>query len=196
MKSYNDLLPLLGGNDKNVRAVFRSGSRLYGCHEEWSDEDFVALLVAGKRDLIRRPRVNIIVQTAEQFQQGLREHSILALECFFTPPEARLKDGPIGEFKLNPAVLLDKATETSQTDFNKAVARWSDQPEASKKKLYHSIRILMFATQIAQRGRIDDYGAANGVWTAIRDNWSQDWADYTEFVELRERLLESLRTVK
>src|SRR4051812_2288537 len=82
-KNYADLLPLLGGKDKNVLAVFRSGSRLYGCHDEWSDEDFVAVLAEGKRDLVRRHDLNIIVQTKDQFQQALREHSMLALECLF-----------------------------------------------------------------------------------------------------------------
>ncbi len=179
--------------DKNVLAIFRSGSRVYGCHSPSSDEDFLAVIAKGNRDLIRRPGVNVVVQTADQFQQALREHSMLALECFFAPPETRLKDAAKFEFKLDRRVLAAKVTETSDSDFKKAGKRWADDLPGSKKKLYHSIRVLTFALQVAAEGRITDFGAANMVWAAIHDNESDAWEDYASHVQTWHSLRDALQ---
>lgn len=181
------LLSMLKG--RTVLAVVRSGSRLYGCAGPFSDEDFVAIVADGPRDLVRRPGVNVIVQTLDQFKTAIREHSILAFETLFCPPEHRLLDSKelVFAIRLDRGTLVAKAVETSNSDFAKAEKRWGDL--TALKKLYHSIRVLMFARQILREGRISNYSEANSVWAAIQDHGSDDWEDFAEFVEQRNALL-------
>lgn len=186
--TYDDLLPLLGGRDRNVVAVFRSGSRLYGCHDENSDEDFVAIIDGTKtNDLVFRPRINVIIQSQQHFKKALEEHSMLALECLFSPASHRLKPGPVFPFTLDRRALAAKALATSASDYRKAERRWPEEVLASKRKLYHSVRVLMFADQIGRQGRITDYGIANHIWFAIRDNPSENWSDYAAYSALRQQ---------
>jgi len=178
LSDYGDILGILKAKDAEVHSLFRVGSRVYGCATEASDEDFLVVLFKGKQDLVFRPGINITVHTVESFQAALDRHSIFALECLFSPPETRLKSGRPFPFKLDRKKLIERATETSASDRRKAEKLFTAEWEPSKKKLYHSIRVLMFARQILDKGRIYDFGEANTVWTAIRDNESLDWADY------------------
>ena len=45
------------------------------------------------------------------------------------------------------------------------------------KSLFHSLRILNFGIQVASKGKIYDYSAANPIWFEIRDAQRYTW-DY------------------
>jgi hypothetical protein len=187
--SYPDLLGILKCTDADVHSLFRCGSRVYGCATEASDEDFLVVLTkpGAKQDLLFRPGINITIHTAQSFQEAMSRHSIFALECFFSPPGTRLKDGPAFPFRLNIGRLMVQAVDTSESDWNKAVKLWEDELDASQKKLYHSIRVLMFARQLIQHGRILDFGEANPVWAQVKES-----IEWEPFEPLRTNLLETL----
>jgi hypothetical protein len=190
------LLKILGRSAAEAHAVFRCGSRVYGTATAASDEDFVAVLARrdAKQDLVFRDRINVVVHGLDSFREAIAGQSVFALECLFLPAEHRLVDPkPPFSFKLDRAKLAASATSRSTSDFKKAAKQFEEEPLASKKKLFHALRVPMFALQIARSGRITDYGQANHHWTAIRDDESTDWEDYQRsYGPVRGDLLEEL----
>jgi hypothetical protein len=193
------LLRLLGRPASEVHALFRCGSRVYGTATATSDEDFVAVLVRrdARRDLLFGDNVNVVIHGLDSFRDALAEQSVFALECLFLAPEHRLLDPkPAMAFKLDRAKLAASAAARSTSDFKKAAKHFDEEPAASKKKLFHSLRVPMFALQILRSARIGDYGQANHHWTAIRDHESSDWDDHERlFGPVRADLLSELAAV-
>ncbi|AUX46676.1 hypothetical protein SOCE26_081830 [Sorangium cellulosum] len=194
--SLSTVLRVLGHTDGEVHSVFRAGSRVYGTATAASDEDFVAILARrdAKQDLAFSPGVNVVVHGLDTFRSALAEHSVFALECLFLPPEHRLKETrPAFPFKLDRKKLAASAASRSASDFKKAGARFDEEPAASKKKLFHALRVPLFAVQIAEAGAIHDYGAANPYLREIVASDSLDWEEYRRvYGPLRERLCERL----
>ncbi len=193
------VLRVLGRPDAEVAAVFRTGSRVYGTASAASDEDFVAVLARrdARQDLAFGAGVNVVVHGLDTFrEEAIADHSVFALECLFLPAEHRLKapSAPF-TFKLDRKKLAASARERSASDFAKAGKRFAEEPAASKKKVFHALRVPMFALQIAHRGSITDYGEANGLWREIAARNDEAFAPYlTAYGPLRERLCAELDT--
>lgn len=194
--SLSTVLRVLGRKDGEVHSVFRAGSRVYGTASATSDEDFVAVLARrdARQDLAFAPGVNVVVHGLDTFRDAIAEHSVFALECLFLPPEHRLKEGrPPFPFKLDRKKLAASAASRSASDFKKAGARFDDEPEASKKKLFHALRVPLFAVQIAETGVLHDYGAANPYWRDILADERLDWEEYRKaYGPIREGLCDRL----
>jgi hypothetical protein len=190
------LLRLLGRPASEVHALFRCGSRVYGTATATSDEDFVAILARrdARQDLVFGDDVNIVVHGLDSFRDAVAEQSVFALECLFLAPEHRLVDPrPAFPFTLDRAKLAASAGARSSSDFKKAAKQFEDEPLASKKKLFHALRVPMFALQIMRSARITDYGQANHHWAAIRDHESTDWDELARlFGPTRDDLLSEL----
>ena len=190
------LLKILGRSPAEAHAVFRCGSRVYGTATAASDEDFVAVLARrdAKQDLVFRDGINVVVHGLDSFREAIAGQSVFALECLFLSPQHRLVDPkPPFSFKLDRARLAASATARSTSDFKKAAKQFEEETLASKKKLFHALRVPMFALQIARSGRITDYGQANHHWTAIRGDESADWEDYQRsYGPVRDDLLAEL----
>ncbi len=185
--------------DKDVRAVYRTGSQVYGTATPTSDEDFVVVLdsLKAKQDLLFRTNINVVVHTAKSFQEALDKHNIFALECFFLPPEHRLKTPKVPfKFKCNRKKLVDAAISVSNTDYEKAKKIFETKPLIAKKKLFHSLRIPIFAYEILQNGHLVNYGAANYLWNEINDPTSRDltWNVFNAaYGDLRQQLCQDLQ---
>ena len=190
------LLRILGRKDAEVHAIFRCGSRVYGTAHASSDEDFVAVLARrdARQDLVFRDRVNVITHGLDSFREAIAGQSVFALECLFLPTEHRIKDpDPAFTYKLDRSKLAASAMSRSSSDFAKGKKRFVEEPLSSKKKLFHALRVPMFALQIARSGRITDYGQANHHWTAIRDDASVEWVDYERrYGPVRDELVKEL----
>jgi predicted nucleotidyltransferase len=197
--SYQRMLQVLKRPDSAVFAAFRVGSRVYGTASEGSDEDFVAVLGdrKAKQDLAFASGVNVVIHGLATFEQALADHSLFALECLFAPAEHRLKEAkPAFAFKLNKRKLLDSAQGRSDADFAKAKKRFVDERGPSTKKLFHSLRVLMFARQVASKGRIVDFTEAAPLWTEMRNQTETEagWDDFERnYGPRRDALLEELR---
>jgi hypothetical protein len=193
------VLRVLGKGDGEVAAVFRMGSRVYGTASPTSDEDFVAVLARrdARQDLAFAEGVNVVIHGLDTFQDALADHSVFALECFFLPPEHRLKDPrPPFTFRLDRDKLATSASGRSASDFAKAGKRFAEEPGPSKKKLFHALRVPLFALQVARTGRLHDYAEATGLWREIASRPETEWGPYlAEYGPRREQLCAELATL-
>jgi hypothetical protein len=191
-----EVLRVLGKGDGEIAAIFRTGSRVYGTASPTSDEDFVAVLARkdARQDLAWGDGVNVVVHGLDTFRDAIADHSVFVLECLFLPPEHRLKDPrPPFAFKLDREKLAASAGGRSAADFAKAGKRFAEEPGPSKKKLFHALRVPMFALQIARTGRLQDYGEANGLWFEIAARVETEWEPYlAEYGPRREQLCADL----
>lgn len=195
---YAAILKHLKRADAEVHSVFRCGSRVYGTAGPASDEDFVVVLADrdAKKDLLFRGGANFVIHGVETFKAAIAEQSVFALECLFLPPEHKLKEKTKGAFayKVDRKRLAESAIARSDADFTKAARTLEDEPAAAKKKLFHALRVPMFALQIAERGRIVDYGEANHHYRAIMARDDDSWEAYeAAFGPARLAVCEALR---
>ncbi len=195
-ESYTRLLQVLKVTDSAVYAAYRVGSRVYGTAGPLSDEDFVAVLSRPdqRQDLAFAKGINVVVHGVATFQKALEDQSVFALECLFAAPAHVLK-APRPPFRhtLDRKKLAISATERSNSDWQKAKKRFVEEPEASKKKLFHALRVPIFALQIAKTGKLGDYAAANAHWTRIQEGPTDDFAFYEQtFGPIREASLVEL----
>lgn len=154
---------------------------MYGTAGPDSDHDYLVVLAdpGQKQDLLFGDNVNVVVHGAKSFQAALDEPSVFAFEGAFAPPEHRLKEPvPPFSFKLDRKRLAESAAARSLSDYQKAQKRFSDELTPSKKKLFHSIRVPLFALQLARTGRIGDFAEAAEHYVEIFTHPSEDFADY------------------
>lgn len=140
-----------------LHAVFRVGSRVYGTTHPGSDEDFLVVLARrdARQDLLFFPGLNVILHGVDSFQRALEESSVMALEAHFAPaPHRLLEPRPPFSFRLDRKRAMASARERARSDFAKARKTFEDEPEAARKKVFHALRVAMFARQIAQHGKI------------------------------------------
>lgn len=187
---YVDLLRLLKRSDAEVLGACRCGSRVYGTAGPRSDEDFFVVLHEEKArpDLLFRGGANFVVHGLGSFREALADQSVFALECLFAPAEHRLKVGAMPAYTVDRARLAASAGARSASDFAKAERTFAEEPLAAKKKLFHSLRVPMFARQVASRGRIVDFTEARPLWVEIEAAAAEElsWGAYGA---LRERLV-------
>jgi len=197
---YESVRRLLRVPDSAIHSLYRCGSRVYGTSNARSDEDFVAVLAGpnAKVDLVLGDRRDIIVHTEASFREALARHSVLALECFFVAAEHRLKETRPGfAFVLDRHRLAAAALGRSKSDFDKAARRFADEPSASKKKLFHALRVASFALQIARHERIVDFAETNSLWRQIEGQRDAEWEPYQRvFGPVYDRLTQALTLLK
>lgn len=190
MTDYPTLLRLLGRQDRDVHSAFRTGSRTYGTAHEGSDEDFLVVLHAEVRpDLLFRPNVNVVIQSQAQYQRALHQQSVFALEAWFSK-------GPLkrGDATWTPDTqrLALSATEKSASDINKAATLFERDRRGAKKRLFHALRVPMFARQIARTGSLHDYTEAMPLWDELLAHHGV-WDDLRPYLDLRDRLCSQIR---
>lgn len=176
------LLSVLRVPAEAVFSAYRVGSRVYGTARPDADEDFVAVLAkpGQKQDLAFGPLVNVVIHGLETFQQALNDQSVFALECYFAPKAHVLKAPKRAfQYKLDKKKLALSALHRSQADWDKGMKRFMDEPGASKKKLFHALRVAVFAREVLRTGKISDFQAANGYWREI-DSGPDDAPDFYE----------------
>jgi hypothetical protein len=145
---------------------------------------------------IRRGLFNIHVYTPDKFKADLEWHRINNLECIWAPDWAKLKETIKYDLKLNLVKLRHATSHVSSNSWVKCKKKLEqDDYYIGVKSLFHSLRIPMFATQIAISGRITDFSCANFIWNKIRSKrWTWEELD-EEFRELRNEILTDFRKV-
>lgn len=166
-----------GLRDQDI-LVFPYGSRVYGTHSEASDHDFIVVVPANRRAStgteFRHDKVNVHIYNRMHFQDQLQNHKIHALEAYFL--------GPCDfSFNLDLGILRESLAAKASHSFVKAKKKMLVEKDfyLGWKSLFHSLRILMFGTQIALKGKIVDYSAANAHWFEILTAGQYNW-DYFE----------------
>jgi hypothetical protein len=193
------ILQTIQCSDREVRFAVRCGSRVYGTHGAHSDEDFFVVLAdrKAKQDLAWGDRINVIVHGADAFERAILEQSVFALECLFAPPDHRLKESsPPFVMKADKRRLFGSAKSRSDSDYAKARKGYEDEPHTSLKKVFHSLRVLSFAKQVAEHDRISDYSAANHWWPELSNKHVLSWDEVEDrFGSIRNRLVAELETL-
>jgi hypothetical protein len=193
---YLGLLAIVKQPDAAVRAAFRVGSRVYGTAGPFSDHDYVVVLGSPtqRQDLLFAEGVNVTLHGGKSFEAALDDGSVFAFEALFAPPPHRLKEpAPPFSFTLDRKKLCASAASRSTSDYEKARKRFADEVDASKKKLFHSLRVPLFALELARTGKIEAFSAAGEWFEDIMSNPSEDFAAYeAEYGLIRRRMCDEL----
>lgn len=144
---------------KDVMNIYPYGSQVYGTATEQSDHDYVivykrSILPSGAfKDNAISSEDRMIQGTCYSkggFLDAINNYQISALECIFLPDELVVKS--MVKFKLNKFSEKDFIKNIIRTSsasaYNGMQANKDKNEEASKKQMYHAIRILKFGRQI------------------------------------------------
>lgn len=162
--------------EHEIIKVYRYGSRVYRCHQDNSDYDFI-VVVRADEDLYygvgTTANVNFTVYSESMFIKKIKEHHISIMECIFQSED----DPYVKYFELNKSQLrraIRSVSSNSYVKCKKKLAQGDDY--IGKKSLFHSLRILNFGIQIALYGKIVDYASAN-VFHKMIFEMSNDWVE-------------------
>ena len=179
MPNIDDVIKASKLHPSRIFNVYLFGSLVYGTYDK-SVSDYDVIIVANnsvESTEIRSGLFNIHVYTPDKFKKDLNWHRINNLECIFAPDWAILKESIDykSKFKLDIPKLrhaISHISSNSWVKFKKKLMQ--DEYRIGIKSLFHSIRIPMFAIQIAKEGYISDFGCANYIWDNIKyrqDSW-------------------------
>lgn len=185
-----------------IYAFYYRGSILYGTSDENSDTDLLIITYDGV-DII--PDENYvddgcvkadkrIYQTSTEgydyeivkysdFLSLIKEQSPLALEAIFDTQDSfysKLRRF----YKLDKWKLRESFGSIASNSFVKAkkkmTVKESYDIRCALKSLFHSIRLLMFACQIAEKGEITDFKCAVPLWEEINEDYKKGfvWEDF------------------
>lgn len=161
MYTLDDVLKRVG-TGQPVKMVVRVGSHVYGTNGPDSDEDFVVVgVLATGRDLVLGKGINVTVFSEAAFKEALENQNIYALEALMAPAEHRLMPGAPYSWAKHTHRLVAEVSERSSSDFEKAIKTWNQDPMKARKRLWHSLRVPMFAQQLDKHSRITDFTVAN-----------------------------------
>ena len=200
MLLISDIINHSGLHPKRVHNIYIFGSRVYKTNTDNSDWDIIIVannsVEATELCGLKKGIYNIHVYTPNKFQEDLDWHRINNLECIFAPEWAKLKEDRKWELKFDIAKLRHATCHISSNSWVKAKKKLEqDDYYIGVKSLFHSLRIPMFATQIATSGRITDFSCANFIWNKIRSKrWTWEELD-DEFRELRNQVQTDFRKV-
>lgn len=160
--------------------LFPYGSRVYGTHSVNSDYDYIAVVPPNRKadtgEEYRNGNLNIHMYNRLHWQDQLDQHKIHALEAYFLPDGVCFKNF---KFKLDLVKLRNELSQKASHSFVKAKKKIEVEKDfyIGWKSLFHSLRILNFGIQIASKGKIEDYSAANHYWKEILEAQQYNW-DY------------------
>jgi hypothetical protein len=90
------------------------------------------------------------------------------LECIFAPEWAILKEDKKFDFEISLPKLRHTNSLASSNSWVKCKKKLQEgEYHTAIKSFYHSIRIPMFASQIARYGKITDFSIANFIWNRL-----------------------------
>lgn len=171
---------MVGVHPSKFRNLYMYGSRVYGNHRDNSDYDFAVLACTmdAHMELVEGD-YNVHVKTPDLFKDELNAHTMNALECVFAPDFAR---GPevesFSDFKIDPLKLKKKALTESYHAWNGGKRKLqAGEMQRGLKSIWHSLRILTFAIQILENGKIVDFSQANPLWGKIESYDDLEWKD-------------------
>lgn len=176
--------------------IYRYGSRVYGTHGNKSDEDFIVVLTEGESQWILADGVDLHIYGLAKFEEKLAEHHVPFLECYFLPDE--LKSETVrSKFTINLTLLRNACSALASNSWVKAKKKIIQGDNyLGLKSLFHSLRILDFAIQMAQDKQIGNYASMNSVWNEIKELESPEYATLKErYQELYNKKASQLRSL-
>lgn len=153
------------------------GSRLYGCERPSSDHDFQLIvpdrLVEDTRISLSRNwnsrHGDVHLHSQAEYSQAFEDYKPWAVEVRFAPMlYYTVGSGAIfpAHQKLDKKKLRDEFARTASNSFvkckKKLITHDDFNPVVAKKSMFHSLRLLDYAWQIAKTGTIKDWASCNG----------------------------------
>lgn len=184
------------------KIFFKRGSHLFETNDEQSDID-VGCIVDDNYDLsnythttetgfenrlycesYEKDGVGVDVQYVREsdFIDMIKEHRIFALEALFQEPCA----GYLKHFELDKWKLRQEFSGVSSNSWVKAKKKMTVEKDldmrCGAKSLFHSIRIPMFAVQIAKHGKITQYNCGVMLHKEIMEDLKNGfgWEDFNK----------------
>ena len=195
--TLDTIIKASGIHPSRVFNVYIFGSQVYGTANSKSDWDVIMVANNSVESTeIRNGFFNIHVYTPAKFQKDLDWHRINNLECIYAPDWAKLKEDKKFTFRFDVKKLRHATSHISSNSWVKANKKIQfNEYHIGVKSLFHSIRILMFATQIVKDGKITDFGCANWIWDEIKSKyWTWEELD-SKFREVRNETLTRFRHI-
>ena len=200
--AVEDIINASGLHPLKTRNIYIYGSQVYGTAREGSDWDIIlvgANLLAHEelKKKFGDELLNIHIITPDKFSEGLKNHDIMNLECIFAPSWAKLQEKiSVEDFVVNPKKLIKNNLAQSFDSWRGAKRRINDGDiYRGLKGVFHSLKMLMFAIQILEHGKIVDYSAANYLYSEIHGCDEYDW-DYfrDKYLPLKVELEKKLKS--
>jgi predicted nucleotidyltransferase len=186
-----------GKHPARVHNVYLFGSQVYGNANSESDWDVIMIANNSVESTeIRRGLFNIHIYTPDKFKADLEWHRINNLECIFAPDWAKIKeDIKFDDFRIDKNKLRHSLSRASSNSWVKCHKKLVVEKEyyTGIKSIFHSMRIPMFGTQIAECVEIYDFSCANFIWDMLKKNhWTWPELD-KEFRPLLNQKLSEFR---
>jgi hypothetical protein len=168
-------------NDNRLLNVYLFGSTVYGSTDKHSDIDYICVA----KEWFDPMNVNIHVFSVNQFQLLLDNCDIQTLECVFLPAEFKLKEHHTFQLRLDKFLLRTSISTIASNSWVKGKKKLTVMGDydlrLALKSIFHSLRILDFAIQVATDEKISNYKSMNYVlddlWKLSKDyNYSELWA--------------------
>jgi hypothetical protein len=182
-----DILEVLHSKGYDVLNIYPYGSRVYGSNPN-GDYDYIAVVKGDVEEIqISGENFDVTIYNENDFNNLIENHEISILECLYLPKDILISNLKEFNFVLDLNKLRGSLSKKASNSFVKAKKKLTIEkdynPYIAKKSLFHSLRILMFGIQIAEKGRIYDYSEANCFWTDIVENPKNDWEYYKEIYQ-------------
>lgn len=200
--SVERVIELAGIHRLKVRNIYLYGSRVYGTARHDSDWD---IIIVGSHLLEHEEKrasegdvlLNIHIYTPDRFKKDLKMHNMMNLECVFAPDEFVLQEKMDFGFELSKKRMVKTLLNSSHTSWVGGKKRLNDcDIYRGLKSIFHSLRILEFAIQIAEHGKVVDFSASNDLYNEINDcdeiSWTYFKDVYLPYKIEQEKKLKSL----
>jgi predicted nucleotidyltransferase len=169
-----------------TRNIYLYGSRIYGTNRVDSDYDIIligaALIEHNEiQTKIENSRLNIHIITPDKFKRDLENHDIMNLECLFSPEWARLQEKESLKFVLNKKKLAKNIIAQSFNSWRGGKHKLNEGDiYRALKSIFHSLKMIIFAIQIMEHGKIVDFMAANYLHKEINECDETEWEYFKE----------------
>lgn len=191
---------------------FEHGSTVYGTNNENSDVDIVIVVPDKYSDFLDNFEKSIYqfktsskdyeFVTKSNYVKLIKNYDIMAIESLFLPKK-NIINGNLGNYRkyfvLDKWKIRQSFSGTASNSWAKAHKKMTVEKDfdmyTGQKSLFHSLRILDFANQLCEHGRIIDYSSINSYWKDICNEKEPSWEKYKKkykpvYNSLRSKLVE------
>lgn len=164
----------LNKNNILYSSLYPYGSQLYGTADKHSDYDFI-VISQNERGTIKIDDMEISFYSPVEWASMIHDHNIIVLEC-----ESHFRNKSISW--IDKSILRHSISSKCSNSYVKAKKKMTVENDydlrCAKKSLFHSLRIYVFGIQIAKKGYIYDFKAANNYYNDIMAIDSNNWDCY------------------
>jgi hypothetical protein len=195
MITKEEIIKVSGIHPTRILNIYLFGSRVYGNSTESSDWDVIMIAKTSSPETeIKTDKFNIHVLTPDRFQDGLDQHNIRNIECIMAPDWAKLQENHKFKFDLVFNRLRHSVSHMNSNSWVKCKKKLQQGDYyIGIKSIWHSMRMVMFGSQIARYGKIVDWNCANDIWKEIMSKtWTWDELD-ERFRKYNNELLSGFR---